>query len=78
MRKYLLIAPLLALLALALWFAVSSWMHFAGMEIPLYGWVAIAGGVIFSLLVGGGLMGLVFYSSRHGYDDLSDSDGGQN
>jgi len=25
--------------------------------------------VFFSLLIGGGLMGLVFYSSRHGYDD---------
>jgi hypothetical protein len=30
---------------------------------------AIVGGVLFSLLVGGGLMALVFYSSRHGYDD---------
>jgi hypothetical protein len=26
-------------------------------------------GIIFSLLVGVGLMALVFYSSRHGYDD---------
>jgi len=35
------------------------------------GWMyaAMAGGVVFSLLVGGGLMGLVFYSSRAGYDD---------
>ena len=32
-------------------------------------WFAIAGGVLVSLLVGGGLMALVFYSSRHGYDD---------
>jgi hypothetical protein len=29
---------------------------------------------LFSLLVGGGLMALVFYSSRHGYDDLSGGD----
>ena len=49
---------------------------FAG-DIPLYGWVAIAGGVLFSLLVGGGLMALVFYSNRHGYDDLSGGDGGE-
>jgi hypothetical protein len=77
MRKYLWITPLFALLALAIWFAVSAWMHFAGTDIPLYGWLAIAGGVVFSLLVGGGLMALVFYSSRHGYDDLSGGDGGQ-
>ena len=30
---------------------------------------------MFSLLVGGGLMALVFYSNRHGYDDLSGGDG---
>jgi hypothetical protein len=36
--------------------------------------VAIAGGVVISILVGGGLMALVFYSSRHGYDDLSGGD----
>jgi hypothetical protein len=41
----------------------------SGDEIPLYGYIAIAGGVMVSLLVGGGLMALVFYSHRHGYDD---------
>jgi hypothetical protein len=29
----------------------------------------MAGGVVFSLLVGAGLMTLLFYSSRKGYDD---------
>ena len=76
MRKYILMTPLFALLAVALWFAGAAWMQFTG-DIPLYGWFAIAGGVIFSLLVGGGLMALVFYSNRHGYDDLSGGDGDQ-
>ena len=67
--KLLVIVSLFALLALALWFAGVAWERFAGDAIPLYGWSAIAGGVLFSLLVGGGLMALVFYSSRHGYDD---------
>ena len=69
MRVLLVIAPLFALLGLSVWFAVSAWGHIGGDAIPLYGYVAIAGGVLFSLLVGGGLMALVFYSSRHGYDD---------
>jgi len=70
MRKLAVMLPLLALLALAVWFAGSAWVHLGGGEaIPLYGYVAIAGGVLFSLAVGGGLMALVFYSSRHGYDD---------
>jgi hypothetical protein len=68
---------LFALLALAIWFAASAWLHFGGDPIPLAGYFAIGGGVLLSLAVGGGLMVLVFYSSRHGYDDLSGGDGDQ-
>jgi hypothetical protein len=73
--RALIILALFALLALAVWFAGSAWVHLGGDEIPLYGYFAITGGVLVSLLVGGGLMALVFYSARHGYDDLSGGDG---
>ena len=69
MRNLLVAGPLLALLALSVWFAAAAWTRIGGEPIPLYGYFAIVGGVFFSLLVGGGLMSLVFYSSRHGYDD---------
>ena len=36
---------------------------------PAIGYVAMGFGIVFSLLVGCGLMALVFYSSRHGYDE---------
>ena len=75
MLKWLWTLPLFALLAAALWFAGSGWAHLGGKEVPLYGYVALFGGAVVSLLVGGGLMTLVFYSSRHGYDDLSGGDG---
>ena len=75
MRKALLFLPLFALLAAALWFAAAAWGRFSVGDIPFYGWLAIIGGTVFSLLVGGGLMALVFYSARHGYDDLSRGDG---
>ena len=74
MRILYVAVPLLALLALSVWFAVVAWARLGGDEIPAYGYVAIAGGVLFSLLVGGGLMALVFYSNRHGYDDLGGGD----
>ena len=74
MRKLAIIVPLLALLALALWFAVDSWMSIGGPPMPVYGYLALGGGVIASLLVGCGLMALMFYSSRHGYDDIADHD----
>ena len=67
--RALIILALFGLLCLAFWFAGTAWVHLGGDAIPLYGYVAIAGGVLFSLLVGGGLMALVFYSNRHGYDD---------
>jgi hypothetical protein len=70
------LVPLFVLLAVSLWFAASAWTHFDAVtiDIPMYGYVALAGGVAVSLAVGGGLMALVFYSSRHGYDDLSGGD----
>ncbi|MEJ0077582.1 MAG: hypothetical protein WDO17_19550 [Alphaproteobacteria bacterium] len=68
MRKLFIVLPLVALLAIALWFMVYSWTAIEGPSIPTVGYVAMALGVVFSLVVGCGLMALVFYSSRGGYD----------
>ena len=38
-------------------------------KVPEAGYVALVFGVMFSLIVGAGLMALVFYSSRKGYDE---------
>jgi hypothetical protein len=40
-----------------------------GTVVPASGLVALTFGVLFSLAVGIGLMALVFYSSRHDYDE---------
>ena len=69
MRTLVIALPLLALLALSVWFAAAAWSRLGGEPIPLYGYFAIIGGVLFSLLVGGCLLALVFWSNRHGYDD---------
>ena len=74
MRKALLYIPLIALLVAALWFAGRAWGYFGSGAIPAYGYFAIAGGIFFSLLVGCGLMALMFYSHRHGYDELNEED----
>ena len=70
MRKLLLMVPLLALLAAALWFAVYTWSSLEGPPLPAFAYWAMAGGIGLSLLIGCGVMALVFYISRHGYDDL--------
>ena len=67
-----LVVPLLAILAASVWFAVQGWMAVEGTAIPVAGYVAMAAGIIVTLIVGVGLMSLVFYSRRHGYDDAAD------
>jgi hypothetical protein len=59
---------LIALLAAALWYAASAFVV-GGPPMPTIGYLAMAGGIIISLAVGCGLMALLFYSSRHGYDE---------
>ena len=44
--RTLIIVALFGLLALAVWFAGTAWVHLGGGDIPLYGWFAIAGGVL--------------------------------
>ena len=65
----LIVIALLALLGAALWYAYDFWQSIAEAEIPGWMFGAMIGGVVFSLVIGCGLMALMFYSSRHGYDD---------
>jgi len=64
-----LVAVLLGLLAAALWLAAHTWIAAAASPMPASAYVFMGLGVVFSLAVGFGLMALVFYSSRAGYDD---------
>lgn len=60
---------LLALLAGAVGFAYFGWTYETGEAMPISLYIPMALGVVFSLIVGIGLMALVFYSSRKGYDE---------
>jgi Na+-driven multidrug efflux pump len=69
MRQLALIVPLVLILALSAWWAVGLWNAVEGPPMPLAGHVAMWLGIVFSLVIGCGLMALMFYSSRRGYDD---------
>jgi hypothetical protein len=69
MKMAAIVLPLLAFLAASVWFAYYVWASDAGPPMPASGYAAMALGVLFSLVVGMGLMALVFYSHRHGYDE---------
>jgi len=68
MNKWLVGGALSGLLGLALWTAYRAWMV-VPVEMPTWAWLAMGLGSAMTILVGGGLMALIFYSSRKGYDE---------
>jgi hypothetical protein len=66
--RWLVIGALPGLLGLALWAAYREWI-LVQVDVPAWAWIAMAFGAGLSILVGGGLMALIFYSSRKGYDE---------
>lgn len=68
-RNWTILIVLLSLLAATLVVVYFGWTYAKDADVPTSGYVAMAIGVVFSLGVGFGLMALVFYSSRTGYDE---------
>ena len=62
------IVILLGLLVWAGWYAITAWIAMRGVAISTLGWVFMGLGAVVTLLLGAGLMALVFYSSRHDMD----------
>ncbi len=51
----------------AVWFAFYGW-NLAPNEMDIHGYIAMALGVLFTAALGGGLMALLFWSHKKGYD----------
>ena len=69
------VLPVVALLVLLLFtgiWATSVWNASGGIAIGKHGWIALGLGTFFSLLIGCGLMALMFFSSRSGHDEAAD------
>jgi hypothetical protein len=64
----LLVALLLGILALASYGVAQAWRG-VGLDLGVHGWIALFLGVVLSLALGVGLMRLVYFSARNGYDD---------
>ncbi|MBV8799837.1 MAG: hypothetical protein JO208_08535 [Alphaproteobacteria bacterium] len=59
---------LFGFLAAAIAYAVHGWNQVGEVGIPATGWAFLIAGIVVTVLVGGGLMALMFYSSRKGRD----------
>jgi hypothetical protein len=67
--SWITIAVLLALFAAAIWLGYEGWTMDQGVHMSTNGYIAMTLGIVFSLVIGIGLMALIFYSSRARYDD---------
>jgi hypothetical protein len=67
-----LLAILLFLFGLTAIWMVAAWNSAGDVEMSKHGWMALGLGTFFSIVIGCGLMALMFYSSRTGHDEAAD------
>jgi len=67
--RFVVVGILLALLAGAIYVGHYGWESAGDVTMPAWGWLMMGLGIFFTVVVGGGLMALIFYSSRAGYDE---------
>lgn len=74
MKTVLLVLVWAGLLAAAGGVALHLWLELEDVRLGFHGWLALGLGVGVSLLLGVGLMTLVFHSARRGYDEAARGD----
>ena len=69
MRSALILLVLFGMLVASTGIAIWAWLEAGKAAISFHGWIALGLGIGLTLLVGMGLMALVFYSNRSGHDE---------
>ena len=70
--QLIILTVLILLLVLTGVWGVSVWNASSDVPMGKHGWIALGLGSFFSLLIGVGLMALMFFSNRSGHDDIAD------
>jgi hypothetical protein len=76
-KRYWVIMRWMALLSVVTVLLSLIYLKSSGEPVPIHMMIATAAGVGLTILVGSGLMGLLFVSNRSGHDDEADP-GGRN
>lgn len=69
MRSAFTLVVLLALFAASVGVALWVWREMGEVEIGMHGLIALGLGALLTFLLGAGLMALMFFSARRGYDE---------
>ena len=69
MKALLTIVVLLGLLGASAGVALWAWQQLGEVEMSAHGLAALALGAVLTFALGAGLMALVFFSNRRGYDE---------
>jgi hypothetical protein len=69
--QVLLLAALAAILLMTIVWATHVWTSSNDVPMSQHGWIALVLGTVFSLVIGCGLMALMFFSSRSGHDEVA-------
>jgi hypothetical protein len=69
--QFVLLAALSAILIMTIVWAVTVWTSSNDVPMSKHGWIALGLGTAFSLVLGCGLMALMFFSSRSGHDEIA-------
>ena len=69
MRSAMVVLVLVSLLVACAGAAYWAWREVGAVEIGTHGWIALGLGAVLTFVVGAGLMALMFFSARHGYDE---------
>ena len=63
--NWIILAALLGMLSATIWIGYDMWMTTSDIAVSENDYIAMGIGAALSLLIGCGLMALLFYSSRH-------------
>ena len=69
MRSAIVVLVLVGALLVSAATAYWAWREVGEVEIGTHGWIALGLGAVLTFLVGAGLMALMFFSARRGYDE---------
>ena len=72
MKTFIVIISLIIILGLSIATAFYAWFELESVEISTVGMIAMGAGIALSLIVGIGLMALVYHSARSGHDEKVD------